>query len=149
VSNPKSTATVSSSVGVVRDYLDNANLPTSKSQSRLAKLRVRWGSSLLHKLLWEFGIGLPLRIQVVLREPELRFGYRLPRPPEGHDTGTLYPPNKFLLACNSDIQQLRAEFPWCGVLELTVAGSAYRMGARWGLRNASSEKSDIDCRLLP
>jgi hypothetical protein len=101
--NPKAVC----SVGVTRDQSGSANFPTSKWRSGLAKLPVRWGSSLLSVLLWELGRGLPRRIRAIARNPELRFGYHLPLSIGDRNEAILYPPSKFLLACNVDIQRLK------------------------------------------
>lgn len=143
MSTPKNSLTGFSLDGAACDRLGNANLPKSKWQLRLARLRIRWGNSLVTTILAELG-SLPLRILAILREPELRLGYHLPLSLEGQSTKILYPPNKFLLACNRDILQLNAEHPWAGVLDLTLAARAFQRGAQWGVSTNSGRHSTTD-----
>ena len=119
--------------------------PKSKTQSLFAALRYRWGFSLARIILAEF-CSLFLRIGVILRRTEVRFGPTIPLTLSGRNLKTLYPVNSFLLACSEGIKQLHAEFPWAGNLELTMGARAFQRGAEWSMGNNSETGSgDASC----
>src|SRR5260221_1333823 len=111
-----------------------ADNPNSSFRVPWPSLLRSWRSSLSRTIAMEL-CNLPRRIAAILHASHLRFGPQIPVNMLGHIPGSLASVSSFALACNEDIQQLRALYPWSGPLDLQVAAEAYRRGALWASRS--------------
>ena len=116
--------------------------PKSKIESRLRALRRSWSLSLLRLIVLEVR-SVYLRIGSILATPSLRSGANLPRGIWAHNRCDDCLENNFVFACSDNMQRLRCEFPWSGVLEDQIAALAFQNGAQWAYRTLCSEKRNV------